>query len=264
MHDKLSQAVKLYDQLLTEQLSRPSRRAYTTHVATPTLHQQQTPPFSPVHATYNQWNNSPQQMPTTGLISQSQMQSSLSHYSVPIAHATYHSSPSELSQPLQQSVRAQYPEPGPSLPPSAVPQHDQYQPAPPSSFASVNPPQTLPPVSIPRSPIQQQYLPQQQQQHSQPPQSPIPTQPQAPARHNSVQSFAVSPSPSIQTTLSRHHTIAYAPPPPQFTPSAPTPLPNFPAVPTTAPQPYTMYESNMPAGVEQTEKKEALLIDLFD
>ncbi|KAI0042208.1 ubiquitin binding protein [Auriscalpium vulgare] len=256
MNNKLSQAVKLYDKILTEQLSRPTWRSQQAYA------QQQAPP-EPAYA-QPQW--AAQQPPVSAHPQYSPQ---------PIASSSYAPAPPQ-AYALPQQAWPQYAEPqsyAPQAngyaPTSPGPSHSptQYQsvapqplaPAPPQSLVPAPPQPSSAPVPTPivqsPPPAQVQYNPTSYAPVSTPSaQSPPPAQVQytsyAPARYSTLPTHAHAPTPPINATLARHNSIALPP--------AQTPLPSFPAVPTAPPAAYTGY----PAHVEQTEKKEALLIDL--
>ncbi|KAH9005797.1 ubiquitin binding protein [Lactarius hatsudake] len=257
MNNKLAQAVKLYDHILTQQVSRPTWRQQTT---------------SPAGQHYGQWN--PEQSPVAVQPSHA-----------PAAQRWHQ--PASVYTPSQ----AYQPPAGvdtPYSPPSHSPQQAWAQPSYMSSDASPAPVITASQVNphyqsvpAPQSPVSQQY---QYAHPSQPvsiqppvPQAPAPThvgraQQQgapAPVQSPTVQRQISSPPPVHQQHPSRHNTLAhavYVPPvisQHQYAhPTAPAPaLPSFPSVPTAPPTiPYGSYESASSA-VEQP-KKEALLIEL--
>jgi growth factor-regulated tyrosine kinase substrate len=303
MHDKLSQAVKLYDKLLTEQVTHPRWRSpqAVTSPPPPTSYQQANSSYSTGYNTvngYNQW------APTApvGYHAQPEMQHQpqspqVAYMSAPPGQdyrTQLASQPQAESSQSQWQQQPQYAQPNQQYPPTPVPVPPPIVQSPPEpqrqssyteplqyhQYATSPPPpnQGLPPVS----------LPPQQYQHAtpsfQPAPAPVPSVPQSPPAQ-----YAVSPPGTTlpPTSLSRHKTVSYASPPPplanahlgrsntiahqhrqqvpqqaQYVP-APTPLPNFPAVPTTAPQTFSMYAPSVPTGIPRTEeRKEALLIDL--
>ncbi|KAH6905797.1 vacuolar protein sorting-associated protein 27 [Coprinopsis sp. MPI-PUGE-AT-0042] len=256
MHSKLSEAVKLYDQILTQQVSQPR---YRSSVASPS--------YQPASSAYHTPGYAPQQQ------------------YVPQQHTgTYAASPSTQQPQYAQSPYA----------PSAPQPTSQYAPSAPQ-FSSVSPApahHTLPPVtygthlvSVASPPPAPTSLPQ----------SPPPMQPNyasAPPQHIHPQPSAPPPPPPQQrgAQLARSHTTASAPQyhpqqqahPHQHqqqqqqraqyqqqqqqyqqeqarqnlissAPAPPTSLPYFPAAPTSVPQ--TQFE-------QQEERKEAMLIDL--
>ncbi|KAA1468312.1 ubiquitin binding protein [Dentipellis sp. KUC8613] len=260
MHEKLSQAVKLYDNLLTQQLSRPTWRSV------PRAASQQT------ESPYSQWNSA-QQLPIPTDIASALPQAS-SSYAPPPSQAYQNPASAEavhVPQAAQQSW-PQYQEAATAGPyesqqsySSSVQSPSQY-----SHYqtASVPPPMTpssqttLAPVSIPQSPP-----PQAAVQYSHAIQSPVLVPSQVPSspptRHNTIPSYGIaSLPPSIPTTLARQNTVSASTQAAQFAPPASVALPSFPSVPTSLPQQYPVYTNGFPPGVEHTEKKEALLIDL--
>jgi len=268
MNDKLAQAVKLYDHILTQQVSRPIWRQQTA-----------SPPSQP----FSQWNYD--QTPTSAQPAHTPLNESWSQSS-----PTYGS-----SQPHQPPVNA-----GPSYaPPSHPPPQTLTQPGYVSSVASPPPmtatSQTSPqyhsvptphhlasqqfqyahqiqPVSIQQPParVPAHVIPPPQQQQP----APVAAQFTPVQHHIASHPFAHHrqqslPQPQPQPTLSRHNTVGHAAripsqPLQQHYPPAPVPvptLPNFPSVPTAPPSvPYGSYDGASPV-VEQP-KKEALLIEL--
>ncbi|EAU93302.2 vacuolar protein sorting-associated protein 27 [Coprinopsis cinerea okayama7 len=248
MHNKLSEAVKLYDQILTQQVSQPR---YRSSIASPSA-----PYQASANAYYTagyanaQWATPQVQPQSTG-------------YSVtPVERA----SSSQWNQPQAASYGQSSHQYAPSAPPTT--QH-----APPTAQPSLPPvtfgPHTVqspPPVSVPQSPPAQ---------HAYAPPAPVLSPPPPPqqhspnlARHNTVSHRSV---PAQNPQLARSNTIS-APSQPaqryhhhhqqqqqyhqdhasQLLASAPAPPTTyFPSAPTSVPQ----FE-------QQEERKEALLIDL--
>ena len=287
MHDKLSQAVKLYDQILTQQVAQPQRRFAATS-PTPYLQQQsfstgytqwvpqvQANPTSyhvpsetplspqlsyaspPTHAQLPQWNQPQYQYPLHQASSSPEMIASQtsapsSQYAQPSQHQHYTSTPSTSQNVTSYSYNQ--------------PQSDQ--------AVSVQSTPSFVPATFPslvQSPPPTQYQP-----------TPVSQPPVAPtlARANSVNYASATPVPHVarnNTVASHAPTKQYqrqqyqAPPQQQHQqqqsyqiaspPPAPPSLPQFPVVPTAAPQPtLPIYGSTIPSGFE--ERKEALLIDL--
>jgi hepatocyte growth factor-regulated tyrosine kinase substrate len=192
----------------------------------------------------------------------------------------------QQQQPIQQS---------PVLQPQA-PQHQQYvvqnpvqvQPtAPAQSIASAQPqysqpqvPTTAPPQAstqyrAPSSPPEiPQHIPSSPAQYipSAPTKSHIPQQPSL-SRHNTISYAPTSPPPIANNNsngfLARHNTVNYASTrqqphyqqsQQQLQQQQQTVLPQFPSVPTSAPQAFNVYSPPVPQPA--AERKEALLIDL--
>ena len=256
MNNKLAQAVKLYDNILTQQVSRPTWRQQTT---------------SPVGQEYGQWNHEPSpaavQPPHTPAAQQWHQPASVyappQAYQAPTSVDTPYSPPSQSpqqawTQPSYMSADISHP----PIPASQVSPH--YQSAP-----------------TPQSPVAQQYQYAQPTQpvSIQPPVPPTPTPTHAVGRAQQQETPVSAQSPAVQQQMSapppvrqqppsRHNTLAHAAyaPPPTITQQqyaqrpAPAPaLPSFPSVPTAPPTiPYGSYESASSA-VEQP--KEALLIE---
>ncbi|KAJ7139406.1 hypothetical protein C8R44DRAFT_764392 [Mycena epipterygia] len=204
MHDKLSQAVKLYDKLLTEQVVHPRWRS-PQPVANPS-YQQANSSYSTGYNTvngYNQWQAPPNPVETPQPPQQQQYAPS-----------------AEPVQPQWFPQQPQYAEP---------PQQPQYAPPPPAQQYSHTPtapppPQFVPPQSSAAQPQYQpvpsqvppvSYAPQPQSQPSAPS-----FQPQTYAQSPPPQPQYVPPAPvtphlppqSHSPTLSRHNTVAYSSP----------------------------------------------------
>ncbi|KAH9064959.1 ubiquitin binding protein [Lactarius vividus] len=256
MNNKLAQAVKLYDHILTQQVARPTWRQQTT---------------SPAGQHYGQWN--PEQSPVAVQPSHAPATQRWHQPASVYTPSQAYQTPANVDTPYS--------------PPSHSPQQAWTQPSYMPSAASPAPVITASQVSphyqsvpAPQSPVSQQY----QYAHPSQPVSIQPPVPQAPAPTHvgraqqqgapaSVQSPPVqqisSPPPVHQPPPSRHNTLTHAVyVPPAISqhqyahPTAPAPaLPSFPSVPTAPPViPYGSYESASSA-VEQP-KKEALLIEL--
>ncbi|KAF8887817.1 hypothetical protein BD779DRAFT_1526312 [Infundibulicybe gibba] len=294
MHDKLSEAVKLYDKLLTQQ----------SVAQTPAPHQAQQPVssgYSPAYVQpngYNQWT--PQPQATAGPTYQRSVDPTRQPQSPPISYAP---APSKQEQypgtlqaetshpqwqpqyirPLQPTMQTQsYAPQVPSPPPQSqqAPTQTQFatNPAAFQSHSAMSPTidQVMPPVSYaaPQGPF---TSPQAAAISQTPVAVPSPpttySQPPSLTRHNTLTQMA-SPPLAPNTHLSRSNTVAHPvhqhemqryqqqqiaspPPPPQVS------LTQFPVAPTSAPQSFPMYGPSIPSGVAQTEeRKEALLIDL--
>jgi len=254
MNDKLAQAVKLYDHILTQQVSRPTWRQQTA-----------SPPAQPL----SQWNYV--QSPTSAQPTSTYTPPQAYHpptglgpsYALPP-----HSPPQTWTQPSHASSVASSPpitttsqaspqyHSGPTPQPSAS-QHYQYaHPIQPVSIQQPPPPVSAPTnvMAPPQQPTSAVALPPPVHRHASLPPSvhhrqQLPPQPQQPlSRHNTVaQVTHVSTQPLQQQ---------YPPAP------APVPaLPSFPSVPTAPPSvPYGSFDS-VSSTVEQP-KKEALLIEL--
>ncbi|KAI0271721.1 hypothetical protein BC834DRAFT_457944 [Gloeopeniophorella convolvens] len=248
MNDKLAQAVKLYDQILTQQVSRPTWR------------QQAAPPAAQA---YGQWQYTQSPLATQPPQSAQPWQQTPASYSP--------------SQTYQAPASAD----APYAPPSQSPQQAWSQPAYASAIAS--PPPTTSQLAPQYQPIPPTQSPPQQYQYMHPaqpvsiqlppppapapaaaaPPPPVPAVQSPPAHHHPVHA-ASPPSALPPQPLTRHNTLthAQAPPPPPQQHYAPAPaLPSFPSVPTAPPAlQYGSYDSAS-TPVEQP-KKEALLIEL--
>ncbi|OCH94223.1 ubiquitin binding protein [Obba rivulosa] len=276
MHEKLSQAVKLYDQLLTQQVSRPQWRAPSVDPSA-SYHQPNAgyaPRYQTVDGSYTRW--SPSVQPQHSAL-QAQAQPAQGSYLTgpsrdqPVANGAYVVSPVTEGYAGQNQV---YQPPQSSAPQPSSPELQQRYASPP---ISAHVPQYGAPAPAPAPPSQYNVASPQVSYStpafapalvSQPPPPPQPVQspPIAPqvapplSRHNTVAAYPTSPPPSTNTYPQRQNTVSHTPQQlhqlQQI--SAPAQLPNFPAVPTGAPQAYPMYGSPMP----EAERKEALLIDL--
>lgn len=296
MHDKLSQAVKLYDKLLTEQISQPWRRA--------TIPQAQTLPRDGPPDT--QWTPTPvpvmtytPQGPQTSAVTQAPQPfhtpfAAISSPGLPLQQhgSPIQAGPSGSSHGFHPPVSSPFVQPSPmqsppaTQPPSVsisqfVPPSQTYAPPPP-------PPTTAPAAALPTSKTEPLSQPQSSQLSSQVPQPPPSPSSPALARRNTVSApRAVSPVggsmsrfPSVAHTRTQSHaqparhqlqpqpqpqTVLRSQPPPQVQSpqqmQSPT-LPQFPVAPTSNPQTFNMYGPSVPAGLPGQDRREELLIDL--
>ncbi|OAX40477.1 ubiquitin binding protein [Rhizopogon vinicolor AM-OR11-026] len=260
MHDKLSQAVKLYDKLLTEQVSRPTWRRSPQQAHSPAVPMRQSTQ-TPANG-YTQWAPSHQSassisspvfapprtdsaqyapQPPLSAVSELEPQPQYVHYSQPYA--------SEVPGPSQH--------PTAPLQPQQIPQF-----ASPPTSVSYLPPQTpasppIPahqPVSIPQfatAPLAPSQPPPAPQPVAQPPTPQSPTL----ARHRTVSARAAMSSPPA-AQLARASTLSHALRPQYQQPTQPQ-LPQFPTAPTTAPQ---LYAPSPPTTIP--ERREEMLIEL--
>jgi hepatocyte growth factor-regulated tyrosine kinase substrate len=239
MHEKLSEAVKLYDRLLTEQVSHPPWRA--TASARPANATYQQPPSS-----YGQWSIPQQSTPVQGPPSYYPSQATAYDRQVPIATTSSVAAPPAESYPQVASTsssRAEYPQ---------SPQQESYSAAsPPPAAISQYPQQTIS-TNIPNPSSSHQYQPTYVPSavHSPPPLS----------RQNTLTSYGQAP-PSITAQskpVVRSNTISQSHAPQQLQQlqhtSVPPQLPNFPVVPTASPQSYS--------SPQPEPQRDALLIDL--
>ncbi|KAJ8487448.1 hypothetical protein ONZ45_g14333 [Pleurotus djamor] len=241
MHEKLSEAVKLYDQLLTQQISHPRWRAPQTASYRPNA---ASPVASGSGTGYTQW--APQSPQVTAATSQYQQQPAWQAPSSP---------------PTQTSILSQAPV--------------SYQPmAPPAPQTSV-----LPPVSLPSQPqLSSSPPPPPSNNYRATSTSPTlarhgtvtyaPSAPPPPAQPSLTRSYTLTQAPTqVHTPIQQPQ---QQPSYPQFyaTPAPPQQqqqqsLPQFPVAPTSAPTAFSLYGPSIPTGIAQTEeRKEALLIDL--
>lgn len=262
MNDKLAQAVKLYDHILTQQVSRPIWRQQTA-----------SPPAQP----FNQWNyvRSPTStQPTHNPMAEPLHQPS-SNYTSPQAYqpaasddpshvAPLHSPPQTWAQPSHVPSVVSPPSIGASqanpqyhsVPTTQSPVYQQYQYAHPVQLVSIHHPH--PPVRAPTQ-VTSLQQPATVATHSTPVHHHISSPPSAQHRQQSL--------PQPQQPPSRHNTVTHAaqaspaPSQQQYSPMPAIGLPNFPSVPTAPPSiPYGSYESA--SSVVEQPKKEALLIEL--
>ncbi|KAI0761172.1 ubiquitin binding protein [Trametes elegans] len=271
MHEKLSQAVKLYDKLLTEQLSRPTWRAAPPPQAAPAA-PYGSPYQQPVNgAGYSQWQSGPQNH--VQQVTSPTAQTPSSSYFSPAPTAPQTNGVSYEQQQQQQQQQMYQPQTAPVLSPSSpsITQQRFGQESAPYGVMSP-PPVSVPqygaaptpapaPVSYqPQQPVSQQPQQQQQQQHA----PPSPTL----SRHNTVASYhpaqqqqqpaAAAPNTYLAraNTLGASHTVSQL----HQLQQTSVPLPSFPDAPSAPPQlqGYTAYSPGPP----EPERKEALLIDL--
>ncbi len=285
MHEKLSQAVKLYDQILSQQVSQPRWRTSQTGPVNLGQYHQPHQPYTNAIAPngYFQWNQqtSPSQVlyqPTSAPAAKP-ISNQITQVSPTLQEnqLQYVSNP-QLYQP-QQSFHKTHMEYHPSqsmvapIAPSAIQLPTYSQP----TYAAMQPVQSTPTISSPMNtpqsppPLSQYQVPSTQQQSA-----PVGA---TLVRHNTV-AYPSSPPALSSFHLARSNTISSSISQPQRPqqafqnlpaaaivsplPPAPVTLPQFPSVPTSVPQPtYSIYSSSMPSGFEQNEeRKEALLIDL--
>ena len=259
MNDKLAQAVKLYDHILTQQVSRPIWRQQAA---------------SPPAQSFNQWNyvqsptsTQPTHNPMAGQLHQPpSTYTSPQAYQPPASDGPSHVAPSHsppqtwthvpsVASPPPINVSQANPQYH-SVPTTQSPVYQQYQYAHPVQLVSVQQPH--PPVRAPAQ-VTSSQQPATVATHSTPVHRHI-SLPQ-PAQHR--QQSLLQP----QQPLSRHNTVTHAaqaspaPSQQQYSPSPAIGLPNFPSVPTGPPNiPYGSYESA--SSVVEQPKKEALLIEL--
>ena len=265
MNDKLAQAVKLYDHILTQQVSRPIWRQQTA-----------SPPAQP----FNQWNYV--QSPTsiqpihTPMVEPLHKPSSTytppqAAYQPPVSNGPSHVAPSH-SPPQGWTQPSHAPSVASPPPVNASHVNPQYHSVPTTQSSVYQPYQYAHPVQL-------VSIQQQQQPHPPvraPAQVTSPQQSAAVATHPTPVHHHISSPPSAQhrqqslphpqQRLSRHNTVTHgaqappAPPQQQYSPTPAIGLPNFPSVPTAPPSiPYGSYES---ASSTEQPKKEALLIEL--
>ncbi|ESK84659.1 vacuolar protein sorting-associated protein 27 [Moniliophthora roreri MCA 2997] len=293
MHDKLSQAVKLYDQLLSQQVAQPRWRSPP---ASATPYQQPTQTGYAAINGHSQWTQNGYQEPTQGQMtpSQSSYPERDAQTPTPQSQPWYNKSPQPQPQQYLQSTAQHTPI---SV---SQPQYAQYAPQQPQAATSTPYHATSPPPQSPvtsHTPASFAVLHPQQSQ-------PVAHSPTLSRQNTISYSQQHASVPPTSPTLSRSHTISHPPtqqreqpqhyyqsqtpqqqqhyhpqpqkqsqpqPQPQYLPSSPpsapsvTSLAQFPVAPTSAPQSFPMYGSTvgLPTGVAQTEeRKEALLIDL--
>ncbi|KAL0945711.1 hypothetical protein HGRIS_014859 [Hohenbuehelia grisea] len=224
MHDKLSQAVKLYDQLLTQQISHPRWRSpqpavVPQHAYQPSMNTDN-PTYAPTVSGYAQWPAQAQGVAVATL------------------PGTYQASPApdpshQQSQWVAQSASAYQAQPSIHQHPPGPQFAQSPPPAPPASYQPMSPPPApapVPPASLPTAPPfmppqsgqTQQYASSIHSVSSPPPvtaNSQLPPMPPSPAvaRHQSM-SYSRTPQPHVGLGLSRSNTMAsgmYTAGPPQ-------------------------------------------------
>lgn len=279
MHEKLSQAVKLYDKLLTDQVSHPTWRRSPQQVHPTTIPVRQSTQ-TPVNG-YSQWAPS------------NHHASSISSpvFSPPRTDPAQYAPQPLISRPTLSTVPESEPQydhyaAGPSQPhTSEVPGPSQHLTAPLASLPA--PPQPQQPPHFTSSPLTASYLPQHTPASptipvnqpvsisqfantptpSQPPPPPAPAlQPMVPPLAPSMPSLVRHHSVSARTTISpppvplaRSSTVSHASRPQYQQPLQPQ-LPQFPSAPTAAPQSFDLYAPSAPTTIP--ERREELLIDL--
>ncbi|KAF5385577.1 hypothetical protein D9757_006796 [Collybiopsis confluens] len=285
MHEQLSQAVKLYDQLLSQQVSHPRWRSlepaaapYQAYAAPAGHYAQWAPPNgyqAPAQASI------PQPQPSYFSPQEAQPPAPQWHSQQPVSPTVYHTSSPPNSYPSnsqQQTYQVQSPVPAhQTLPQAPTPTPLQYSSLPPSTpqYSSPQPQQQhAPPAQIsPSSPTLSHqnplsYAPSSSLARSNTLATSQPSQPQQAYQQpvpSQLQQYASAPprqaAPTAQHQHQQHytHTVPAAPPPAMA-------LPQFPVAPTSAPQSLqALYgpTTAIPSGVLHTEeRKEALLIDL--
>ncbi|KAG2745505.1 ubiquitin binding protein [Suillus brevipes Sb2] len=279
MHEKLSQAVKLYDKLLTDQVSHPTWRRSPQQVHPTTVPVRQSTQ-TPVNG-YSQWAPS------------NHHASSISSpvFAPPRTDSAQYAPQPLISRPTLSTVpesESQYDHyaAGPSQPhTSEVPGPSQHLTAPLASLPAPPQPQQQPHFTSPQ--LTASYLPQHTPASptipvnqpvsipqfantptpSQPPPPPAPTlQPMVPplapsmpalVRHHSVSArTTISPPPA---PLARSSTVSHASRPQYQQPLQPQ-LPQFPSAPTAVPHSFDLYAPSAPTTIP--ERREELLIDL--
>ncbi|KIK43851.1 hypothetical protein CY34DRAFT_803355 [Suillus luteus UH-Slu-Lm8-n1] len=279
MHEKLSQAVKLYDKLLTDQVSHPTWRRSPQQVHPTTIPVRQSTQ-TPVNG-YSQWAPS------------NHHASSISSpvFSPPRTDPAQYAPQPLISRPTLSTVPESEPQydhyaAGPSQPhTSEVPGPSQHLTAPLASLPA--PPQPQQPPHFTSPPLTASYLPQHTPASptipvnqpvsisqfantptpSQPPPPPAPAlQPMVPPLAPSMPSLVRHHSVSARTTISpppvplaRSSTVSHASRPQYQQPLQPQ-LPQFPSAPTAAPQSFDLYAPSAPTTIP--ERREELLIDL--
>ncbi|KIK22135.1 hypothetical protein PISMIDRAFT_102997 [Pisolithus microcarpus 441] len=297
MHDKLSQAVKLYDKVLTEQISQPWRLATA-------IPQAQT--FSRDGRPNTQWTPTPGSMMT--YTPQGQQAPTATHAPPPF-HPQFAAIPSQPHHlPVQAGISGpshsfQPPVSSPSVQPSPMQGPPATQPLPILTSQFLPPSQALappppPPTAAPAAmlpDIKTDPLPQRQSSqspqvshHALAPQPPLPPSSPALVRRNTTTALrgagpvsgSISRSPTVAHTRTQSHvqppryhsqtqsqlqTVFPSQPPHQVQSPLQThspALPQFPVAPTNNPQTFDMYGPSVPTSLPGQERREDLLIDL--
>ncbi|KAG1765209.1 hypothetical protein EDD22DRAFT_881093 [Suillus occidentalis] len=259
MHEKLSQAVKLYDKLLTDQVSHPTWRRSPQQVHPTTVPVRQSTQ-TPVNG-YSQW------------VPSNHHASSVSSpvLAPPRTDSAQYAPQPFISRPALSTVPESEPQydhyaAGPSQPhPSEVPGPSQHLTAPLASLPA--PPQPQQPPHFTSPPLTASYLPQHTPASPtipvNQPVTPTPSQPPPPPAP-ALQPIVPPLTPSMPA-LARHHslarssTVSHASRPQYQQPLQPQ-LPQFPSAPTAAPQSFDLYAPSAPTTIP--ERREELLIDL--
>ncbi|PPQ78809.1 hypothetical protein CVT25_010678 [Psilocybe cyanescens] len=258
MHEQLSQAVKLYDQILSQQVAQPRWRTPTAAPVNPAPYQQQQA-YNANYAPngYNQWAPPQNQPAYASAEPRREPLSPTMSFAVPPIQEPRYGLPSrpELSQ--QQQWQQQH---------EQTPQQTSYQPQYASAPVSAPPPPPMSPVSAP--PLQSpQYAQQQQYQQyaasaghtpshsgyvqtpssiSTPP-SAIPQSPPPPSVYQPPTPQAPEAQPSFVSSLNRHNSVAYTP----AAPSAPSNLGRSNTVAAQSPAQYQRQQYQAPPPQQQ-------------
>ncbi|KAF5361636.1 hypothetical protein D9758_007276 [Tetrapyrgos nigripes] len=284
MHDKLSQAVKLYDRLLSEQVAHPRWRspqpqaqtqqpqAYTQWAPAPVAQEPQSQSYFPPTAVTvaipprdSQSTPKPQQYYSDP--SQVHQHQPSVPVSQPYASTSYHSPPQTQPQsPSMQYSHSQINAPAsPSIsPPVSLGRQNTVS----YSYAHAHSPGSSHSQLSRSNTVGARPESQHQQQQYQPPTQHQP-QPQPQQQYQQLQPSQPQPQSQPQSQQQYQHPqyVAVASPPPSQPQHQPQPqLSQFPIAPTSAPQTFSMYGASIPAGIngvaQNEERKEALLIDL--
>ncbi|CUA71368.1 Vacuolar protein sorting-associated protein 27 [Neurospora crassa OR74A] [Rhizoctonia solani] len=277
MHDKLSEAVKLYDRLLTEQVERSTWRYQNSHAQQYGQPQYANNPSNTVNSLSNMGTEQPALSPQQPYSAPSAPQ----QYSAPQPYApeSYPAAPPapqpaypSAPPPMTYQTPNQY-APASSPPVSRSPELQRHgsmtapvsilNPARPVSMYAPPPPQTPQQASVSSS-----YPPQPYQAATPAPQpyqsvtSPAPLSRantyQAPVQDNTHQ------APSRANTYQAPNAYQTpSQPQPYQNVAAPAPLPNLPSVPPSFPSAPQGFPQTQYGGVEKTEQQEAMLIS-FD
>ncbi|KAL1741694.1 hypothetical protein HDZ31DRAFT_44889 [Schizophyllum fasciatum] len=245
MHDKLSQAVKLYDQLLTRRVAQPQWRQSQAYQAQPQAYQ-------PPSQTYQPWSQAPPAEATSQYASpppQAQWQQESNYMAQTPTSPTVAVQPATVYQP-QQTYQ-------PQAPVAYQPQASgTYQPPQPSI-----PHVTYSPRLASPAPAQPGPLPIASQPNPTPGPPPASSSPVQGAPVRRSQTLAAAPPPAPATvhragTYAARPASMHAPVPPTVNPMA------FPVAPTSTPQSFSMYGPSVPQGIVEEPRKEAALIEL--
>lgn len=243
MHDKLSQAVKLYDSILTDQV-----RHFSSHSSPRQFQQQQRIPSS--SNKYNRWT--PVSL-TSQVTSQQYVPSSqplMERHSPPRSpvSALQHVSSSPIQSTLQRSQSL--------VSTSHSPQHHVYAPVPPPVTAMISTPQFQPQTSsqiISHRPLVS-YVSAPQHQRG------VHLGRSSTVAHPGYQSTLQSPYQQVHQQQQPRQQESEQPPQVQYQKrELSSTLPQFPLVPTAAPMCDSAIHSRV---LQSEERKEAMLIDL--
>ena len=272
MHEKLSQAVRLYDKLLTEHVSQPAWRAAAPDAVPAYQRSTFNPSYQVPPQPYNQWASEaqPAQQRISPPVQTSVHHTAQSYLTPPVlnVHSGYVTSPNAEHQSLQGSMQSPpvqvyqpqhyHVQQHPVEVPQQTPQYDTASAGLPlapfraSTAAVPAPVHGSSPPMVAETPASLPVGAPQVTQTSLPPPPPL-------SHQNSVYAASPSHAPAVSSVLPATHSADQLQRLEQV--SVPVQLPDFPSVPASIPSPQAYPGYPMGAAVE-AERKEALLIDL--